>query len=334
MNHRPLLGVLSLALLAPVAAAQNLLANPSFELGLNGWGAFGNSLADLSNPPSVVPRTGVQLCKMFGNFSGGFNVSGVFQSFPAQPGQTFTLDCWSRQWSGDPLIGGGLPNSNWAVMKIAFFDAGGTEIGNAEQVVLDGLSLQDTWIDNPAVSGTAPPNTTSVQALLLFLQPGNDGGAAQFDDVEFTGPPANPAYPGSAEDVRLSTAVGGGAPTSGPGSDVKQASPGDLLEFNVSSPNGTYTAQNYFLLGSVFGTGAPPLQQLPSLWIDPFSYITLAGGLTTIGPVSIGPNGSSSFFVTPPGLTGLSLMVQGLTISPSANNGVYAATDGHEIAFQ
>jgi hypothetical protein len=184
------IAALLLASLAPKLAAQNLLANPSFEGGLAGWGAFGNSFYEPTNLPAIDPRSGTGLLKMFGNFSGGFNVSGVFQSFPAAAGQTFTLDCWSRHFSGDPMLGVGLPNDNWAVMKIAFFNAGGTEIGSAEQVILDGTKPVDTWIDNPEVTGVAPAGTASVQALLLYLQPAFAGGAAQFDDVTFSSPPS------------------------------------------------------------------------------------------------------------------------------------------------
>ena len=179
------LAALSVAAFAPTLAAQNLLANPSFEGGLTGWGAFGNSYYEPTNLPAISPRTGGGLLKMFGNFSGGFNVSGVFQSFPSGPGQQYSLDCWSRHFSGDPMVGAGVPNDNWVVMKIAFFN-GGTEIGSAEQIILDGTRPTDTWIDNPAVTGTAPAGTTSVQALILYLQPAFAGGAAQFDDVEFT----------------------------------------------------------------------------------------------------------------------------------------------------
>jgi hypothetical protein len=179
------IAALVLASLAPQLAAQNLLANPSFESSLAGWGAFGNSYYEPTNLPAIAPRTGTGLLKMFGNFSGGFNVSGVFQSFPAGPGQQYTLDCFSRHFSGDPMVGLGATSDNWAVMKIAFFN-GGTEIGSAEQIILDGTRPTDTWIDNAAVTGTAPAGTTSVQALILYLQPAFAGGAAQFDDVSFT----------------------------------------------------------------------------------------------------------------------------------------------------
>jgi hypothetical protein len=38
--------------------------------------------------------------------------------------------------------------------------------------------------------------------------------------------------------------------------------------------------------------------------------------------------------VTPTGFAGTSLMVQGLVFTPSANNGQFAITDGHEIQLR
>ncbi|MED6333802.1 MAG: FG-GAP repeat protein [Planctomycetota bacterium] len=172
--------------LGPPPPVSNVLANPGFEGGLEGWTTFGNAFHEVAAPPAIVPQSGSGLLKMFGNFSGGFNVSGAFQTFGAAEGQTFTLDAASRHFSGDSLQGSGPASDNWVVMKIAFFDAGGSEIAGAEELILDGSSPTDTWIDNNAVSGTAPAGTRTVQALLLYLQPFSDGGAAQIDDVVFS----------------------------------------------------------------------------------------------------------------------------------------------------
>ena len=180
----------------PPPPTNNLLTNGDFELGgLSGWGAFGNAFPESANPPAVDPLSGIEVCKMFGNFSGGFDVSGIFQEFAAAEGEIYTLDSWSRPFSGDPMIGAGPGSDNWVVQKIAFFDAGGAEIGGFEGTILDGSFATDTWHDNATVTGTAPAGTAKVQALILYLQPGNDGGAAQIDDVVFTQetPPPPPA---------------------------------------------------------------------------------------------------------------------------------------------
>lgn len=168
---------------ASTAFAQNLLINPGFEDGLNGWNVFGNAFPETTNPPAIEPFEGDGVAKMFGNFSGGFDVTGIFQEFAAAPGQEWTMDSYSRHFSGDPLTGSGAPDFNWTVMKIVFKDAGDIEIGAVESTILDGTFATDVWHDNAAISGTAPAGTVQVEAFILFLQPFNDGGAAQIDNV-------------------------------------------------------------------------------------------------------------------------------------------------------
>ncbi|MGE3173476.1 MAG: hypothetical protein AB7O97_12700 [Planctomycetota bacterium] len=336
MKNPPLAALLALAALAPVAAAQNLLTNPGFESGLAGWGSFGpNIYIEANNPPAIVPHSGTNLCKMYGQFIGGFNDNGIFQSFAAQAGQTYQLDCWTRHFAFDALAGSGGPNDNVAVMKMAFFDAANSEIGSAERRVLDGSYPTNTWIDNPPVAGTAPPGTVRVDVLLLFIQPLVGVGSAHFDDVEFTLQAGGGTYPGSGEDLVLATGIGGAVAT--PGADVKVASGGSMLEFNVSSPGGTYSLSGFYLLGDLFPTGAPPVPPLPSIWLGIGTYFTLVDGSPRlfVGQPLIGPNGgTSTFVVAPNGFAGTSLMIQGIVISPSAQNGIYAATNAHEIRLQ
>jgi MYXO-CTERM domain-containing protein len=193
------------ALVASVGstAMGNVLANPGFESGLAGWTGFGNAFAEAANPPAVVPYAGNGVAKMFGNFSGGFNVTGIFQEFATTPGTSWTMDAYSRHFSGDAMVGAGLPNDNWAVMKIAFFDGSNVEIGNAERVILDGTFATDVWHDNLSITGIAPAGTVKLQAFLLYLQPAFAGGAAQFDDVSLVPTPGAATALGLAGVVAL-----------------------------------------------------------------------------------------------------------------------------------
>jgi len=171
-------------------ATDNLLQNPGFEDGLDGWMTFGNVFSETANPPQFVPFEGDGLGVMFGNFTGGFNVSGMFQEFDAAPGSIWELDVYSRHYSGDALFGDGPPESNWVVQKIAFKDGADVEIGAAESIILTGQSPTDLWIDNSPIVGTAPEGTVQVEALFLFLQPLFDGGAVHLDNASFTLIPA------------------------------------------------------------------------------------------------------------------------------------------------
>lgn len=194
---------LTIGFTAVTVSAMTLLTNGDFETGdLTGWTPFGNAFHGT--------ETGGNAGKLFGNFSGGFNVSGMFQQFPASPGEQYMMDADSFHLASDPMIGVGAPNNNWVVMKIAFFDAGGNEIGSAEDTILDGNSPTDVWITNPSIMGTAPVGTVSVQALILYLQPEVDGGAAHVDNVAFKlvdDPTAVTMQSGQADTVSSTTTL-------------------------------------------------------------------------------------------------------------------------------
>ena len=184
MRHAIPVGLLLCA--SPALAGDNLLANPGFESGLDGWLTFGNVFAETANPPQFEPYEGEGLGVMFGNFTGEFNVSGMFQEFDASPGSEWMLDVYSRHYSGDALIGDGPPDSNWVVQKIVFKDAADVEIGATEMIILDGTSPTDVWIDNDPLTGVAPEGTVQVEAFFLYLQPLFDGGAVHLDNASFT----------------------------------------------------------------------------------------------------------------------------------------------------
>lgn len=324
----------------PCQAQTNIVRNSSFEYGgLAGWGTFGgNIFAEKTNPSAIIPHSGSTLVKMFGQFTGSANVTGVYQSFATNPGENFMLDCWSRHYGGDPILGSGPPNDNSMVMKIAFFDSADVEIGGVESTILDGNSPTNVWIDNFPIIATAPAGTVSVQALVMFLQPGVAPGAGQIDDIYFSGAPDNPPYPGTGEDLVLTTGVGPGGPSGGNPNYIKTASAGDALECNVSSPGSTFDGAQYILLAQPFVTGNPPgTTILPSVYLvltQPV-YLLVGTAIPLIGNPRIAPgSGSSTFYVTPPGLAGNSAMLQALVFDPRTNNNFYAASDGLEFQFQ
>jgi hypothetical protein len=175
------------------ASAQNVLANPGFEdggvgFGAPGWITFGNGFTESANS-CIVPYAGNQLMKMFGTFN-PFGVSGIFQEFPTSPGQQWALEAKSRHCSDDPMLGDHIHGGtgNWVVQKLAFFDAANNEIASAavESTILDGSFPTNFWFKNAPIVGTAPAGCVKLQAFVLYLQPGYDGGAAQIDNVSLT----------------------------------------------------------------------------------------------------------------------------------------------------
>jgi hypothetical protein len=186
MSYKVLIIAIVGAFVATTASA-NMLANPGFETGdFSGWTTFGNAYVEdeiPEEPGHFVPYEGLYLCSMFGSWTGGFNVSGIFQEFPTCEGDEWQFYCKSRHSGWDPLIVDGIDGDNWMVMKIAWFDAGG-EIGGVETTILDGTYAIDTWFDNGPLVGIAPAGAIKMQALILYLQPLWDGGAGHVDNCE------------------------------------------------------------------------------------------------------------------------------------------------------
>jgi hypothetical protein len=161
------------------------LVNPGFESGLGGWSAFGNAFPGtaVNGDPA---RTGVGSGKMFGNFFGGdFNASGVFQQFPAEPGQTWTGSSWATTITNDRVRGG-----NFSVMNIEWRDVTGNLISFVSAPAIDSNSTPDVYIP-VNVTGVAPAGTVAVRIVLLHLQRQDPntlqyfGGAVWWDDVTF-----------------------------------------------------------------------------------------------------------------------------------------------------
>jgi len=166
----------------------NVLVNPSYTAGLTGWNKFGNVFPE-SQSALVLSPTGSG--KMFSTFTVD-SPSGMFQRFPAPAGSAWTLDVYGLTNCADGIIG----TDNYVVARIVFRDATGAEIDTAsvERVVLDGNSPVNSW-RKTTVSAYTPAGADSVEALLLFISPVLDGGAAWLDNVSFrqlstTGVPA------------------------------------------------------------------------------------------------------------------------------------------------
>lgn len=154
------------------------LVNAGFEaggvgIGIPNWTTAGNVYTE-----DDFPRTGIRVAKMFGTFPGN---SSFYQDLPAQPGQTWELDVFSRHNAGDSISA----NANTVTMTIQFRDSGGIVIGSTTATILSNASPLNTWIDNTPISLTAPAGTTSARALFTFVQVGFAGGAGFLDDATF-----------------------------------------------------------------------------------------------------------------------------------------------------
>jgi hypothetical protein len=144
-------------------------------------------------------------------------------------------------------------------------------------------------------------------------------------------------YPGTNEDLTISSAVNANPLTSGVGSDVKNVVATDNITIFTRSLGGAFNFREFILAGQAFPTGNPPLGIAPNLHVNIPGVVLLVGGdFGPLGPVLLPPAGITVSFTVPPSLAGmgLSAIFQPIIISPTALNGLYAAAEAHEFIIQ
>jgi hypothetical protein len=194
-------GAGALTLTVSTSQAQNLLADPGFELGLTapnpnpngvaGWANFGGT-AFLTTP---LAHSGTAVLDTPDN-GGGYSVPGTYQDFAASPGETFTFSGWV--YTPNVL----LVNANdFAILQLSFFTgappnnyAGGTGVGSAVGVNIGqpigggAVALpQGVWT-YASVTATAGAGTQSMGAYILDIN-ADANADFYFDDMSLTAVP-------------------------------------------------------------------------------------------------------------------------------------------------
>jgi len=185
MQNNVLASIVCAGLCAASASAIPLFS-PGFEENVApgvfaGWENFGPNVYR----EALFARTGTRTCKIFQNFSGAENYTGVAQSFAASGGDVIVGSIYAQHVAGDTLAG-----LNRCILKLEFFDASGTEIFETPDVLMIDASTP-TNFENIApqftVTGTAPEGTASAKLVVVFI--GDNvfsGGAAWLDDAAVT----------------------------------------------------------------------------------------------------------------------------------------------------
>ena len=132
--------------------------------------------------------------KMFGPFTGTNSAAGAFQSISASAGNTYDLDAWVMNWTGDPF-------GNLGILQLNFLDSGGTALAGGVQVTVDPFGTADVDLSaiqdgaeisdwtGLSLSAVAPVGTVEAEAFLLHIQTGDpccSGGSLFWDDVSLT----------------------------------------------------------------------------------------------------------------------------------------------------
>jgi hypothetical protein len=157
--------LVAVAGLACCSVAQAQLLDPSFET-LNGggtgwtnWTTFNNVLVE-----SSIAQSGTRSARLGGNFTGPFNVSGIYQGVPASVGQIIEATAFFQNPASDPILA-----DNFAVLNIEFYNAANQQISVKEMRAADVNSPIGVWrqVTNSAV---APCDTASARIVPLYVQ--------------------------------------------------------------------------------------------------------------------------------------------------------------------
>ena len=198
------------------------LQNAGFESGgspFASWGTFGNVLPNI-HQVQLFPFAGASHAKMYGQFVGGANDCGVYQSVDAAPGEVWTATVQAAHEGFDAIQG-----TNRGFMSLLFHDALGNQLADHPIDTLDASSPTDVY--QPfSVTATAPPGTASAQIVLGFYQSATNprAGAIYYDAATLT------AAPAACSPADLTT-QGAGAGDPGYGEPDGQVTAADLNYF-------------------------------------------------------------------------------------------------------
>jgi len=185
----------------------------------------------------------------------------------------------------------------------------------------------------------APANDYRLVAASPCIDAG-DSAAANLPALDIEGDPRNVGgsvdigadegcWLGTDEGFTLRTPSTTGA---APDRCFLQLTPGDTVELQLLPPPpalvGSF-ALGYLQFRTNGSSGPVSPLGLPTIHVDPFSSLTLAYGIQPL-PTS----GASLVAPIPLGLSGLTIRAQYFALSPSATNGVFAATNAHEFEIQ
>ncbi len=152
---------------------------------LDAWTRFGDTTGNVSVQGEAV-LAGDKSLKLFGQFVGTPNVSGVSQGITVQPGQELTASLNAMIRSADTIAG----TSNSAEMKLEYYSQHGAAAGSASflgeerLLIADATTTTDVWRLKQLTS-IVPVGAVEARLVLQFNQPSNQTGAVHIDSVLF-----------------------------------------------------------------------------------------------------------------------------------------------------
>jgi hypothetical protein len=172
----------TLALAAP-GRADNLLTDGGFENGADvnsfdpAWSQYGHVFHE-----PVTPRSGIHTAKLFGNFTGEENYSGIFQDALATPGLSYRAEAFMRHNANDRLAG-----MNEAFVQLEFRDPNGNVLATHKSTSITPATDTERYELYTTGNVTAPEGAATARFSIVFRQ-SSDGqpGAVFCDEAALT----------------------------------------------------------------------------------------------------------------------------------------------------
>jgi glucosylceramidase len=152
---------------------------------LDAWTRFGDTTGNVSVQAEAV-LAGDKSLKLFGQFAGVPNVSGVSQGITVVPGQELTASLNALVRSADTIAG----TSNSAELILEYYSQHGAAagsssfLGDERLLVADATTAPDVW-NLRQLTSTVPAGAVEARLVVQFLQPSNQAGAVHIDSVLF-----------------------------------------------------------------------------------------------------------------------------------------------------
>ena len=151
------------------------------------WSSFGaTQISNVSSGNENVDE-GTEALKLFGQFNGQQNFSGIEQGISVTAGDEIRAFARSFINSSDSISGSG----NEVFLKIDYYSELYGLFGTSEYISSDSITIangttqNDTWLDNELLS-VVPAGAVEARLAIVFAQSDDAGGAVFVDDVQFS----------------------------------------------------------------------------------------------------------------------------------------------------
>ncbi|MGA2748787.1 MAG: glycoside hydrolase family 16 protein [Verrucomicrobiota bacterium] len=195
-----------IAVLFAYGALGGILVNPGFESDGSstttaGWNTYGANV--YSQTSATLAHTGTNYLKVYQQFNGAINYSGVYQDHISGVGAVYAADGWAYTLSSDVLAG-----QNVAWIEVTFRDAAGNVLALYRSALITTNAIAsrgfptNAWTDlritnqydpntysvtNYTAALVAPPGTSFVRYQITFQgDAAYSNGSVYFDDLNLT----------------------------------------------------------------------------------------------------------------------------------------------------